>query len=393
MRDTRSYHLDWYVTNNSPRRDVTIHVVDGRIQNVDSGRTTGAMDLGSVALVDGLVNAHTHLEFSLLEQPIATSARFTDWVRSVVKYRREQPDAVGSAIRAGIQESQSSGTTLIGDIATVGWSPSDYALAGFRGVVFQELLALSPERVAQQVELADAHCLASDLDQSGLSPHAPYSTHWNLVEKGVEIARQTGRPLAMHLAETAGELELLAQGTGEFRELLSDFGIWRDEYFGTAREPLDYLKLLARAPRSLVIHGNFLEQRDLEFLASQPQMTLVYCPRTHAAFRHPPHPWRRLLELGGRVAIGTDSRASNPDLSLFAELQFLASRHPEISHMELLRLGSIAGRQGLGYEHADPDRLSNFTMIRPGKSRIENLERELFDQSNIAVQATDMIQD
>ena len=377
MHDVRSYHVDWYVTNNSPERDVTIHVSQGRILGVESGRTTGAIDIGSVALVDGLVNAHTHLEFSHFQQPIPTTGRFTDWIRAVVKYRRDHPESAGAAIRSGIKECQQTGTTLVGEIATVGWSPRDYIESGFRGVVFQELLGLSPERIAQQLQIARGHSKSSDLKQPGLSPHAPYSTHWDLVQQAVEIARQTNTPLAMHLAETTAELELLKSGTGEFREMLSDFGIWRDEFFSTRPAPLDYLKLLARAPCSLIIHGNYLDQAELEFLASQSQMTLVYCPRTHAAFNHPSHPWRRLTELGGRVAIGTDSRASNPDLSLFAELQFLAARHPDISHCELLRLGSIEGGRGLGISQSDPSLLSDRTLIRSPKSPITNLDRDL----------------
>ena len=165
----------------------------------------------------------------------------------------------------------------------------------------------------------------------------------------------------MHLAETRAELELLADGTGEFRELLTDFGIWRDDRSQFGQRPMDYLEILSQAPRSLIIHGNFLVEVELKYLASRPQMTLVYCPRTHAAFGHSEHPWRRLRELGGRVAIGTDSRASNPDLSLFAELQLVAANNPDLSHVELLQLGSSAGREALGIGKPN---VADFTLIR-----------------------------
>jgi hypothetical protein len=134
-------------------------------------------------------------------------------------------------------------------------------------------------------------------------------------------------------------------------------------------------------------------------------MTLVYCPRTHAAFGHTEHPWQRLVELGGQVAIGTDSRASNPDLSLFAELQFLAARYPQVSHLQLLKLGSTAGRQALKGrqtpgqyqtyrgDDSDTERVSatqtsiippdftatsDFTIIRPATSPMRDPHQELF---------------
>ena len=54
-----------------------------------------------------------------------------------------------------------------------------------------------------------------------------------------------------------------------------------------------------------------------------PHSSIVYCPRTHAAFGHPPHPFRDFLARGVRVALGTDSLASNPDLDLLAEARFV----------------------------------------------------------------------
>lgn len=350
--NSQAYHVGCYLDGESTHRNVTVHINAGDVCEVTSGRAAGAIDLGAVALIPGLVNAHTHLEFSLFADPIPTAGRFTDWIRSVVKYRREHPENPPAAIRSGVIESIRAGTTLIGEIATVGWSDADYSSSGFHGCIFQEVLGLGDERVATQFAVTESiaakHCTtpAGAPFDFGLSPHAPYSVHPDLFQNTVRMATDHKLPIAMHLAETTAELDLLTNGTGDFRDLLTDFGVWRDGIFGGQR-PLDYLHALAGCQRVLVIHGNYLDDEELQFLASQPNMTLVYCPRTHAAFGHTPHPWQRVLELGGRVAIGTDSRASNPDLSLFAELQFLAARHPEISHLELLRLGTTVGRQAL----------------------------------------------
>ena len=379
MRDIQSYHVEWFVTHDA-RTDVTVRIGDGRLLSVEPGRTTDAIDLGPVALIEGLVNVHTHLEFSRLIEPISTTGRFTDWIRDVVKYRREHSEIMGEAICSGITESLQSGTTLIGDIATVGWSIRDYSNSEFRGVVFQELLGLFPDRIAQQKELARTITRQDDRElMRGISPHAPYSTHWDLVCEAVEVARQTGCPLAMHLAETESELELLATGSGEFRELLTDFGLWNNDLFRVRRRPMDYLEVIAEAPRSLIVHGNYLDEDEIGFLATRPHMKLVYCPRTHAAFGHSEHPWRRLLQLGGRVALGTDSRASNPDLSLFAELQFLAARHPDVSHVELLQLGSSEGRRALGFHELNR---ANFTLVRLSGSSKRHPARDLFAPTN-----------
>ena len=95
-----------------------------------------------------------------------------------------------------------------------------------------------------------------------------------------------------------------------------------------------------------MIHGNYLEADELEFLAMNAQrMSIVYCPRTHAYFDHERYPLGRLLALGASVALGTDSRASNPDLNLLAEMRFVAKRYPALPPAEVLRLGTLAGAQ------------------------------------------------
>lgn len=394
-RPNQSYHVAWYSDGRTMTPNVTVHLGNGRLLGIESGITADAVELGSVAMIPGLVNAHTHLEFSLLSSPIVTTGRFTDWIRSVVNYRQHLGSGdTAKAIRRGVAESIESGTTLIGDIATTGWITDDYDAARFAGVVFQELLGLGDARVEAQTELAQSISARSspmDIDENpavtrtafGLSPHAPYSVHPELLRAAVRLSKESARPLAMHLAETTAELELLAQGTGEFQELLTDFGIWRDHLFG-GKTPRDFLEILAECPRALIVHGNYLNDSDLQFLASHPHMTLVYCPRTHAAFGHRRHPWRRLLELGGSVAIGTDSRASNPDLSLFAELQFLAATHPDVSHLDLLKLGTRAGRSALMGETAD-DQRADFCLVRWDSQLTPDPVRNLFADGNRVV--------
>jgi cytosine/adenosine deaminase-related metal-dependent hydrolase len=155
----------------------------------------------------------------------------------------------------------------------------------------------------------------------------------------------------MHLAESAEEIELLAAGTGEFQELLDERSMWDAAAIPGGSRPLDYLRLLAEAPRALVVHGNYLEADESDFLAARAErMSLVVCPRTHAYFGHPPYPLADMLAAGVRVALGTDSRASNPDLNLLAEMRHVARIHPKIDPRAIVRMGTLAGAEALGLD-------------------------------------------
>jgi cytosine/adenosine deaminase-related metal-dependent hydrolase len=164
-----------------------------------------------------------------------------------------------------------------------------------------------------------------------------------------------GVPVAIHLAETAAELELLAEHRGPFVALLQELGVWSPD--GLVRGAEDVLHLTRGPNRVLYVHGNFLPPDA----TIPPNGAVVYCPRTHAAFGHPPHPFRDMLARGVRVALGTDSLASNPDLDLLAEARFLHRLYPDFPGEKLLHMATLAGAEALGWA----DETGSLT---PGKS-------------------------
>lgn len=342
-----------------PIENGLIELLDGVITAVRTAEPhETATDLGDVAILPGLVNAHAHLEFSLVEQPFQPAFPFTDWIRSLVAYRRREFTPASTvqrdALLAGSTEAESTGTTLLGEIATTGWDEAALSPHRPRIIAFRELIGLRSEAIELQIGLAEGWLARRGQTERvtyGLSPHAPYSVAPELLHRSVELAKRFDAPVAMHLAETREELEFLADGGGPFVEMLKSFGAWPEDGLPTGRRPLDILRVLANAPRALVVHGNYLADNEIEFIAARPQMSVVYCPRTHEFFEHEPHPWRRLLAKRANVALGTDGRGSNPDLSIWNELVFLRGRFPDVAPSTLLELGTLAGARALGCEH------------------------------------------
>lgn len=346
-----------------PIRDGVLSCTGTRIAAVgDNTSAESPRDLGNVAVVPGFVNAHTHLEFSDLEQPLGhPGMRLPEWIREVVLHRRQLPldaDEAAqcslSAISKGLSESYRAGVTSLGEIATRDWL-SEFPETPLQCTLFREQIALPAARLQAAFDgitswLARTHT-APRAWQPAISPHAPYTVHPELLRRLCELSLQQRVPLAMHLAESPEELELLASHSGAFVPLLSELGAWDPAAIPRGIQPLDYLRRLATAHRALVIHGNYLDTEEIEFLAGQAaSMSVVFCPRTHAYFRHGRYPLGELLRAGVRVALGTDSRASNPDLSLFEELRFVFERCPDIAPVDVLRLGTIAGARALGTE-------------------------------------------
>ncbi|MFH1267960.1 MAG: amidohydrolase family protein [Planctomycetota bacterium] len=316
-------------------------------------------DLGNVAIVPGLVNAHTHLEFSDLAEPLGEPGMgFTDWLWGVIQSRRDVTLSPDHAVQRGLRESVRLGTTTLGEIGQPGFPSGLIADAPLDVTVFLELIAPMPERVEPAFELARQHAEGDQRMRgwrAGLSPHAPYSVHPSLLRRLAWLSHSRKIPIAMHLGESRDELELLSEGAGPLREMLIDLGAWDPaQSRGGVLEKtlLDYLWELDPASRVLVVHGNYLADREIAFLAERSdRMAVVYCPRTHAFFAHAEYPLAKLLSSGATVALGTDSRASSPDLSVLAEMRFVARRHPSVGPDTVLRLGTINGARALGRDH------------------------------------------
>ena len=336
---------------------ITVDDESGRVVSIGEDAAANVVDLGDVVVLPPLVNTHTHLEFSDIETPLGERGNsLPSWIQQVVAKRRTTTDAAeqtgdlrASAIRAGLAQSTDACVSVVGDIVTEPWNgqwtPSNGAPPG---VAFLERLSLDESRLLELMEVAREHLMTAAPWHAGLSPHAPYSTHPMLVEQLCELSQATQAPIAMHLAESIEELELLRSGGGEFRQMLEGFGAWRDGIFTEPRRPLHYLQLLAKAHRALVIHGNYLDAEERQFAADYG-LTVVYCPRTHYFFDHHPYPLADLLQRGVRVALGTDSRASSPDLGLWKEFQFAAARHPDVAPESILRCATLHGGAALGF--------------------------------------------
>jgi cytosine/adenosine deaminase-related metal-dependent hydrolase len=345
--------------------------------------------LGNVAILPGLVNAHAHLDVSDLPAPLGEpNGGLAPWIRRVMDHRRQWPDAGSRSVALGLAESIRSGVTMLADIAQADWPIEAAADVPLSLTLFRELIAPMADRVPGAIELAESwfrcrpyercfgntrtHDTSPPLQwggvlRRGLSPHAPYTVHPELLRAVVALSAAQRVPLAMHLAESPEELELLSSGTGPLRKLLEELGAWDGGLVRPGTRPLSYLRLLAAAHRALVIHGNYLDGEEIGFLAAHAErMAAVYCPRSHEWFGHRPYPLEKMLAAGAVVALGTDGRGSSPDLSLWAEMRAVARRHPGIPLGRVLEMGTISGAQALGCEDVGslaPGKQADLTIV------------------------------
>lgn len=308
----------------------------------------------SSVILPGLVNAHTHLEFSDLNGPLGhPGIEFTQWIAEVIKFRfGVQRVNKSTAIKMGIQQSLNYGVAAIGEIATTPLTPEcylDWDDPPALRVYFEQLGSDQTALPDKQIELDQF--LSNDQLTIGISPHAPYSVGDELFDQLLSTANRHNAFVAMHVAETQAEREFVEHKTGPFLELLQRLNVWQPQAYRRYQSILDILRKLSTAHRALVVHGNYLTGQELDFIGSARHMSIAFCPRTHKYFGHSRYPLQELLDRGINVAVGTDSRASNPNLNLRQELTEIAQSFPDVSSAQIIAMGTIAGARALGWNN------------------------------------------
>jgi cytosine/adenosine deaminase-related metal-dependent hydrolase len=327
--------------------------VDERITRMGGGQPPAvAEDLGDVALMPGLVNAHTHLELAWMAGLVPPAGSMEEWIRTLLAVRRAGPSGgeaeVRTAMTQAAEEMRETGTVLVGDISNSLVSPSVLIAAGIGGVVFHELLGFAQSDAVAAVRDA---WLRVEAQPAGLRysvvAHAPYSVSPALF---AEIARRAGdAPLSVHLGESAEEVEFLRTGRGPFRTLLETLGVWTDDWRIPACEPVTYMADLGYLVEgALLVHGVHLTDDGLERIRLA-KAVLVTCPRSNLWVGAGPPRLSHFFASGAPVAIGTDSLASAPTLNMFDELAEMRRLAPELAAPTLLQSATLRGAVALGF--------------------------------------------
>lgn len=359
-----------YPVDSEPISDGCVDIRDGEILAIGSrkGRIVD-FDYGNAGMIPGLVNAHCHLELEPIEsdawQTGSPVENEVEWLKRVVRQRWvTDPESYAETAARHTAELLRSGTTLVADITTGGASGPALVEAAIRSVIYAEVIGLKRLRAMTMNESAwawinavepalkrDKPADGSFRHRLGISPHAPYSTAGWLYHQSVT----SGMPLTTHLAEMPEELELLRDGTGPLREFLEEIGAWPDddEWTPIGSRPVDYVRHRElRSADWLLAHCNYLDEKDLwQFapaaLKADQRVAVAFCPRTSARFGHVQNPFRKILERGGIVCLGTDSRASAASLSVLDEMRFLRQQHPDLPARLILAMATLFGAWAL----------------------------------------------
>ena len=357
------YRARWLVpVSGPPIEDGVLGVTGSTIEYVGSAADAPAgeeIDFGEALLLPGLVNTHTHLELTAMRGSLE-ELEFPDWIDKLRASRNEifNEAMLLDSARYGIAEGLLAGITTYADTCASGVALPAMIELGVRGIMYQEVFGPAPERRVAAMEDLRARLSAcvlpagdAPLVRVGVSPHAPYTVSDELYADTAGYARDAGLPIAVHVAESAAEGELVTRGTGSLAARLSARGIATPV---RARSPIALLESAgALGPDTLLIHCVHVDDNDVSLMADRG-CAVAHCPVSNAKLGHGVAPLTEMLSAGLTVGLGSDSVASNNRMHILEEArtavlqQRARHRSPDVvPAAQALELATIGGARAL----------------------------------------------
>jgi 5-methylthioadenosine/S-adenosylhomocysteine deaminase len=340
---------DWVLpVDGEPIEDGAVAIEDGRIAAVGRREDLGEGErFADAAILPGLVNAHTHLEYAVYAG-FGDGLAFGPWLRVHIERKsRIGWDEFVAIARLGAAECLRCGVTTIADASFSGAALAAAAELGLAGYVGLEVFGADVEEALASLEerREELAALETPVLRLAVSPHAPYSVSADLYRAVLD----GGGFGITHVAESEDELRYLATGDGPIAAVSEVEPPGTTPVRHLAREGL-------LRPNVIAAHCVKVDEEEIALLAEH-DVPVAHCPRSNAILGCGVAPLGELLGAGLRVGLGTDSPASTPSFDLFEELRAAvfaararAGRPDALSPEIALELATLRSARALGLD-------------------------------------------
>ena len=367
---TTIYTANWVLPISTPPIANGAIAVEGSVINGVGDRDELALhfpeaevkSFGAAAIVPGFVNAHSHLELTVMRGFLDSEDRnFFAWLQKLTLARlgMTQDDLHVSATW-GACEALRAGVTCVADASdSASESIKALRLTGLRGTVYQESFGPDPKLASDNFatlteKVSSLKTMQTPLVRVGVSPHAPYTVSAPQLERIAEFALAEQLAVMMHAAESVAEEMLLLNGSGTLAERFAARGI------GWETPSVSTIKYLERhgilRTRPLLAHCIRVDKEDLDLIGSTGS-AIAHCPKSNAKLGHARAPFAEFVRRQLPVGLGSDSVASNNNCDLLEEARFAllmaraGTEHPaELDAADALRVATLGGARALGLE-------------------------------------------
>ncbi|WP_321347333.1 amidohydrolase family protein [uncultured Draconibacterium sp.] len=319
----------------------------------DSFREEAGVEFYSGILVPGFVNAHCHLELSHLQNKIEKHIGFSSFLREINLLRNE-PANKEKEMQVADRKMWAAGIAAIADV-----SNSDISLAVKQKSknyyhTFVEVFGFHPSRAERAFSKAEEVLelfRKADLSAS-IVPHSPYSVSHELFGKVLKEAEKNGSVFSIHNQESKAETEFFLSDESDItKHFIDNLNLDTSHWKPTGKSSLQsVLYYLPKENQLLLVHNTHTQKQDIEALKKYRKLQntfFVLCPNSNLHIGNELPPVNLFREERLQICLGTDSLASNSELSILQEMLTIQQNFPDISLQELLDWSTVNGAKAL----------------------------------------------
>lgn len=334
-------------------------------------------------LTPGFINCHCHLELSHMKGMIPEHTGLVDFILHILHLRHSSEADILEAIANAEEAMKANGIVAVGDISNNALTLSQKLKGNLQYHNFIEVSGFSPAiaQVRFDTVLAVYQTFKAHFpDSTVMVPHAPYSVSPQLFQLIDGITAQ--HISSIHNQETKDENAFFLTGEGLFNKLYQAIGSNIAAFFKPSKQnSLQTIIPQIQSPKKLLlVHDTFTSQADIDFLQQQAQdYVFCLCANANQYIENLLPPINLFRQNNCNIVLGTDSLASNHQLSILSEMQTIAQHFPEIPMVVLLSWATLNGAKALNMD----SKLGSFsTGKQPGIMLIDNINNNGFITSN-----------
>ncbi len=300
----------------------------------------------------GFINAHCHLELSHMFNILPEGTGLVDFLIGVFQQRHFPESSIASAITAADAAMHNAGIVAVGDISNTPFTIETKTQSQLCYRNFIEVTGYIPGIAAQRfANIEQVYQAFTDaLPHVSIVPHAPYSVSPELF--GMINANSKGKIISIHNQETAAEDALYQDASGDFFRLYETLGVdisFTKPYHQSSVQT--YLPWLRDTAATLLVHNTCISEADLQFIKAQHQaIHYCCCINANLYIENKVPPIELLRKHDAQICLGTDSLASNHQLSIAAEIKTIRQHFPQIPLAEVLQWATYNGAVALGFD-------------------------------------------
>jgi cytosine/adenosine deaminase-related metal-dependent hydrolase len=392
----RKFKADYLFTGKELLSSDAVLVVDdaGIIKGIiNSEEASDGVEIFEGVMSPGFINTHCHIELSHMRDKIPSGIGLIEFLTRVIKERNFQQEEILHAMLLANAEMYDNGIVAVGDICNTTDSISIKQKSKISWFNFIEVMGFNENDAQARLNYAvkifnefnnnlpSKDQYTSSLNNTSISPHAPYSVSQRLF--GLINDASVGQTITIHNQESEEENQLYLNKSGNFFNLYKNLGIDAGSFKPSGKTSLQtYLPWLLKAAGIILVHNTFTSKEDLLFINDNDSSTNIYlciCINANRYIQSINPPLVLFRKQHCTITLGTDSYASNNQLNILDEIKTIHKAFPEINLSEVLQWATLNGAKALGMD----SRLGSFdTGKQPGIVLISNISNQHVSSSS-----------